>query len=107
MLIQNTLLKTSGAKVELRDGELTLGEMYSAIGCDTVERVQLSHNSELWCDENGLSKDFVVNDQATKLYRAAYPDVDPNELGIVGHAILTTRESNAVEENEDGEHPEE
>jgi len=88
MRTTNELIKTDGTREPLRDGELTLGEMYSAIGCDIVERVDLQDGkSELWADENGLMKsDFIVNEVASGLYSKAY---ETDEVGIVGNAILT------------------
>ncbi len=101
-----TLLKTDGTEVELlptlqelseyqteEPGSLSLGYMYKTIGCDTVQMVQLSETKELWCDEEGLLKsDWVLNRQATALYRYHYPDVDPGMLAIVGNAILVERD---------------
>lgn len=93
MTQKNTLLRVDGTKKELPDGELTLAQMYEAIDCDTVELVRLGDTSELWCDENGISARKPFNSTASALYRFAYrnqPEIDPQELGIVGDAILST-----------------
>lgn len=95
---QNTLIKVSGELVRLPDGELSLEQMYAAIGCDMVERVQVGEGSELWCDEEGLLKARPqLNYKATMLYRSAYPDVPAQELGIVGNAILSTSAARMAE----------
>lgn len=87
----NTLLRTDGTTEKLPDGDLTLQQMYDAIECQTVELVQLSDTSELWCDEEGLLRnDWKPNLEATALYRKAHPSIPPEQLAIVGNAILTT-----------------
>ena len=87
---KNTLIRTDGSREELPNGELTLAEMYAAIGCDMVERVVLDDKRVLWCDEEGLMKaNPRPNSEASAMYRAAYPHVPPQELGIVGNAILS------------------
>jgi hypothetical protein len=87
----NTLLRVDGSREALPDGELTLDQMYKAIECTTVELVQLSESAELWCDEEGLLRsDWKPNLEATALYRKAHPSIPPEELAIVGNAILTT-----------------
>ncbi len=103
-----TLLKVDGTQEELfptaeqlseyqkeEPGSLSLDYMYKTIGCDTVQLVELGNEdgvNELWCDEEGLLKnDWVMNPTATKLYRAAYPTIDPRELAIVGNAILVEK----------------
>lgn len=92
----NTLIKTDGTTAALPPGPLSLEQMYAAIDCDTVERVQLSDTSELWCDENGLAVNNPrQNKICTALYKAAYPKEklmfpeDWDDLQIVGNAILS------------------
>lgn len=88
---KNTLIKVSGELEALPDGELSLEQMYAAIGCDVVELVRVGEGADLWCDEEGLLKPHPkLNYKATMLYRSAYPDVPAEELGIVGNAILST-----------------
>ncbi len=101
-MLKNTLIKTSGELETLPDGELTLNQMYKAIGCDTVEHVGLPNGREsgfgptessLWCDENGWSViKPVFNAKATAMYRSAYSNNlysadDVAQLAIVGNAI--------------------
>lgn len=75
---------------QLEGKECKLADMYPIIGCDTIEHVGLGKGVDLWCDENGLMYDKVeINPIATKLYRAAYPALDPRELVIVGACIVT------------------
>lgn len=92
-MIKNTLIKnnnTDSTLSALPDGYLSLEQMYAAIGCNTVELVRLDDTRVLWCDENGLSvSNPKLNIPATQMYRAAYPHVPPQELGIVGYAILS------------------
>lgn len=72
--------------------EFSLKEMYELIGCNMVEHVTLTDDVSIWADEEGLLKnDFIINPIATALYRAAYPDVPPDQLGIVGNIILEDR----------------
>lgn len=92
----NTLLRVDGSREILPTGELTLDQMYAAIGCDTVELIRLSENSEIWCDENGLyAAKVITNQEATALYKAAYPKdtlmfpEDWDGLRVVGNAILS------------------
>lgn len=92
--MKNTLIKVSGELVKLPDGELSLEQMYAAIGCDTVEHVGIGEGASLWCDENGLAVAMpVLNRKATMLYRSAYEDrlgaADLAELAIVGNAIFS------------------
>lgn len=82
----NTLLKVDSSTEKLPDGELSLEQMYKAIGCTTVELVALPDGTELWCDENGLAVDSPkMNLKATMLYRKHYGP----EVLIVGDVILT------------------
>lgn len=69
--------------------DFTLQEMYKIIGCELVEMVQLSKGVEMWVDEEGLLKEHPIeNTVATAYYRKAYPHADPDELLIVGNAII-------------------
>ena len=93
---KNTLLKSDGSREDLPTGPLSLEQMYRAIGCDTVELVQLSPTTELWCDENGLyARPLIENKEGTRLYKLAFPrekmmfPEDHDELRIVGNAILS------------------
>jgi hypothetical protein len=77
---------------QLEGKELSLKAMYPIVGngCHTIEHVGLKKGVDMWVDEEGLLKDGnVINRIATGMYRAAYPHVDPAELGIVGRAIVT------------------
>lgn len=104
-MLKNTLIKTTGERIALPDGELSLDQMYKAIGCDTVEFVRLSNYAHLWCDENGLAvENPVMNLKATILYRDA---VRSNEVGIVGNAIFsyeTVRECPGCENEFDADY---
>ncbi len=74
----------------LEGKEMSFKEMYPIIGCDTIEHVGLKKGVDMWCDEEGLMKnDAVLNQNASLMYQAAYPHIDPKELGIVGNAIVT------------------
>ncbi len=103
-MLKNTLIKTSGERLDLKSGELSLAEMYAAIGCDTVEHVPLPNENEsgfgptvssLWCDENALirsDKQPILNTKASALYRSAYsnnlyPRSEVAKLAIYGNAI--------------------
>jgi len=93
---KNTLLRVDGSREILPDGELSLEQMYAAIGCEIVELVCLAPNTDLWCDENGLyKKPMIVNREATRLYKLANPKEklmfpeDHDSLVIVGNAILS------------------
>lgn len=84
---KNVLLMASGETRELPDGELSLEQMYEAIGTDIVERVSYQQGAEMWVDEEGLLKaNPIPNRRATLLYRSW---VKSDEVGIVGNAILS------------------
>lgn len=99
-IVKNVFVGVDGSFKEIYpvDGkDFTLDEMYKIIGCETIEHVQLAEDVDLWCDEEGLLKsDWIINPVATVYYRKAYPDVDPEELAIVGSAIIQdkTKEGN-------------
>lgn len=84
---------------ELEGKEMDFQTMYPIIDCTTIEHVGLKKGVDMWCDEEGLLKnDFVVNQMASVFYRKAYPHIDPEQLGIVGRAIITdnTKEGNFI-----------
>lgn len=76
---------------ELEGKELSLRTMYPFIGndCHTIEHVALKKGVDMWVDEEGLLKENFFNARASRYYREAYPHVDPEEIGIVGNAIIT------------------
>jgi len=81
-------------RLEVLEGhELSFKHMHPLIGCTMIEHVSLDGNADkvdMWVDEEFLMKDIpILNPLATKLYRAAYPHIDPNELAICGNAIVT------------------
>ncbi len=75
---------------QLEGKELKLADLYPIIGndCSIVERVQLAQGVDLWVDEEGLLKENYMNMKGTELYRKAYPNIDPADLGVVGNAII-------------------
>lgn len=75
---------------EVEGKELDLKTLYPIIGCTTIEHVALKKGVDMWIDEEGLLiSNPKVNPEATRLYRAAYPHIDPSELGIFGNAVVT------------------
>ncbi len=74
----------------LEGKEVTFKELYPIIGCSTIEHVGLKKGVDMWCDEKGLLIDNpTFNPEATRLYRAAYPHIAPDELAIFGNVIIT------------------
>ncbi len=75
---------------ELENKEISFKELYPIIGCSTIEHVGLKKGVDMWCDEKGLLIDNpTFNPEATRLYRAAYPHIAPDELAIFGNVIIT------------------
>lgn len=59
-------------KISPKDGKyFSLKEMYEYCNCDLVEFVYLPENKIMVCDEEGLLKDWVANELASKLYHKA------------------------------------
>jgi hypothetical protein len=89
-LVKNVLLHTDGTVTPLEDGELPFATMYKLINCDTIEVVRLDDTRSLYCDENGLAVEFpLINLTASAFYRNAYPDIPPEDLGIVGDVVYS------------------
>jgi hypothetical protein len=90
------LYNINGSEKEVTpiNGEkFSLEEMYSLINTDIVQlAVGATADGELgdmWCDEEGLLKaNWQINHKATSAYRAAHPDLDPDDLVIVGNALF-------------------
>jgi hypothetical protein len=76
------VLRVDG-RVEEAAPKLDLQGMYDAIGCDTVQLIQVPHG-EMWMDENGKLTGQAFNDAATKLFVAKYGPYDV----IVGDVYL-------------------
>ena len=87
------LIKTDGSITrlpQLEGKELSFSDMYPIIGCTTIEHIGLKKEVDMWVDEEGLMKsDFVGNRLASKMYQEAYPHISPEDLGVVGNAIVT------------------
>jgi hypothetical protein len=47
------------------DGSKTLSEMYRLIGCECVDRNQISPKNDLWIDDNGI----IFADSDTRGFR--------------------------------------
>lgn len=90
---------------QLEGKECKLQDMYSLIGngCHIVEHVGLKKGVDMWVDEEGLLKENFLNPKATAYYRAAYPHIDPREIGVVGNAIITdnTKAGSFITEEEE------
>lgn len=76
------LLGTDGS-VKDAAPKLSLAEMYKAIGCSTVQPIDLNHG-EMWLDEEGKMHDLEPNRLATSLFQAKYGAID----FIVGNVYL-------------------
>ena len=95
------LVKTDGTvtPVQPKNGtQFSLEEMYSLIGCGTVEHIELAKGVHMWIDENGKLTGEAFNKLATdyfhkseyfkpELYRKAGLPVDY----VVGNVILEDR----------------
>ena len=67
----------------------TLDELYSLIGCTTVQAISLADGRTMWMDEEGkLSTVLVVNEKATELLLEA--GGMPDDF-VVGPVLLTAR----------------
>jgi len=73
--------------------ELSLKDMYSTIGCRTIEHIGLKKGVDMWIDEEGLLMDSpMMNKKATQMYRYAYKDnfmINSKDLAIFGKVIIT------------------
>lgn len=87
--MQVLLVETSGTVTPLGTKELTLEQLYEAIGCDMVELVRFPWG-DMWADEEGLLKEpRIINIPATRLMQDAYGPA----TGIVGNVVLYVRKN--------------
>jgi hypothetical protein len=68
---------------EFHDGRF-LSFAYAAIGCDLVERIRMTHDMDMWIDEEGLLTGQPYNMKANLILAPYYGGM----INIVGTVII-------------------
>ncbi len=71
---------------------MTLNELYTEIGCTTVEHISLGKGVHMWVDEEGLLKGGKPNAAATEIYANKF---FPYGTVIVGNAVIEDNRKNS------------
>lgn len=73
--------------------DFTLEELQTHIGKGYIQQLstELTDDFLMWCDEDGLRKDLLLNQEATMLYNYGREGLGGMMVAVVGQVLVTRR----------------